>query len=260
MSYNLLEVKDLNCRFEIERNLFSQNKYLHVLKNINFKLKHGSTLGIVGESGCGKSTLCRTILSLNIKETGNIIWFNKDIDEFSKKEFKNFRKKVQIIFQDPYASLNPLKNIMETIAEPIKYHRLIDDKNKIIDKVTELLNDVGLDESFLPRYPHELSGGQRQRICIARAICLHPKVIICHECVSALDVSVQATILNLLNSLKKKYDFTYIFISHDLSVVKYMSDRIVVLFNGKVVEYEEADKMFLNPKSNYTKKLIKASI
>ena len=133
-------------------------------------------------------------------------------------------------------------------------------KNKIIDKVTELLNDVGLDESFLPRYPHELSGGQRQRICIARAICLHPKVIICDECVSALDVSVQATILNLLNSLKKKYDFTYIFISHDLSVVKYMSDRIVVLFNGKVVEYEEADKMFLNPKSNYTKKLIKASI
>ena len=149
---------------------------------------------------------------------------------------------------------------METIAEPIKYHRLIDDKNKIIDKVTELLNDVGLDESFLPRYPHELSGGQRQRICIARAICLNPKVIICDECVSALDVSVQATILNLLNSLKKKYDFTYIFISHDLSVVKYMSDRIVVLFNGKVVEYEEADKMFLNPKSNYTKKLIKASI
>ena len=217
-------------------------------------------MGLIGESGSGKTTLSNAILKIHSFEEGEIFYEGNDVSTLKGEYLLNFRRQVQLIFQDPYASLNPLKNIMETIAEPIKYHRLIDDKNKIIDKVTELLNDVGLDESFLQRYPHELSGGQRQRICIARAICLNPKVIICDECVSALDVSVQATILNLLNSIKKKYDFTYIFISHDLSVVKYMSDRIVVLFNGKVVEYEEADKMFLNPKSNYTKKLIKASI
>ena len=260
MSHYLLEVKDLNCRFEIERNLFSKNKYLHVLKNINFNLKQGSTLGIVGESGCGKSTLCRTILSLNNKETGNIKWFSKDIDQFSKKEFKNFRKKVQIIFQDPYASLNPVQKIQDTIIEPLIYHQLISEKKELVKKSIQLLNDVGLDESFLSRYPHELSGGQRQRICIARAISLKPEIIICDECVSALDVSVQATILNLLNSLKDKYDFTYIFISHDLSVVKYMSDRIVVLFDGEIVEYGEADKMFLKPTNDYTRKLIKASV
>ena len=256
----ILKITNLSKFYNTSPNFFTKNNEFKALNKIDLNLYPGETLGLIGESGSGKTTLSNAILKIHSFEEGEIFYEGNDVSTLKGEYLLNFRRQVQLIFQDPYASLNPLKNIMETIAEPIKYHRLIDDKNKIIEKVTELLNDVGLDESFLPRYPHELSGGQRQRICIARAICLHPKVIICDECVSALDVSVQATILNLLNSLKKKYDFTYIFISHDLSVVKYMSDRIVVLFNGKVVEYEEADKMFLNPKSNYTKKLIKASI
>jgi peptide/nickel transport system ATP-binding protein len=256
----ILKITNLSKFYNTSPNFFTKNNEFKALNKIDLNLYPGETLGLIGESGSGKTTLSNAILKIHSFEEGEIFYEGNDVSTLKGEYLLNFRRQVQLIFQDPYASLNPLKNIMETIAEPIKYHRLIDDKNKIIDKVTELLNDVGLDESFLPRYPHELSGGQRQRICIARAICLNPKVIICDECVSALDVSVQATILNLLNSLKKKYDFTYIFISHDLSVVKYMSDRIVVLFNGKVVEYEEADKMFLDPKSNYTKKLIKASI
>ncbi len=256
----ILKITNLSKFYNTSPNFFTKNNEFKALNKIDLNLYPGETLGLIGESGSGKTTLSNAILKIHSFEEGEIFYEGNDVSTLKGEYLLNFRRQVQLIFQDPYASLNPLKNIMETIAEPIKYHRLIDDKNKIIEKVTELLNDVGLDESFLQRYPHELSGGQRQRICIARAICLHPKVIICDECVSALDVSVQATILNLLNSLKKKYDFTYIFISHDLSVVKYMSDRIVVLFNGKVVEYEEADKMFLNPKSNYTKKLIKASI
>ena len=203
--------------------------------------------------------MSNAILKIHSFEEGKIYYEGKDISILRGKDLLNFRKQVQIIFQDPYTSLNPMKNIQQTISEPIKYHRLILEKKEILEKVIELLNDVGLDETFLSRYPHELSGGQRQRVCIARAISLKPKIIICDECVSALDVSVQATILNLLNSLKNKYNFTYMFISHDLSVVRYMSDRIVVLFKGKIVEYEEADKLFSEPKNDYTKKLIKSS-
>jgi peptide/nickel transport system ATP-binding protein len=166
---------------------------------------------------------------------------------------------VQLIFQDPYASLNPLQNIFQIISEPLKYHQLCN-KNMVYNKCKELMTDVGLNETFLERYPHELSGGQRQRVCIARAISVNPQVLICDESVSALDVSIQAKVLNLLNKLKEKYSFTYIFISHDLSVVKYMSDKILVLFNGKVVEYQDADLLFKKPKNDYTKKLIKASL
>ena len=170
-----------------------------------------------------------------------------------------FRKNVQIVFQDPYASLNPLKNIYQVISEPLIFHKICK-KDEVYDKCKELVTDVGLSENYLERYPHELSGGQRQRVCIARAISVNPQVLICDESVSALDVSIQATVLNLLNQLKQKYSFTYIFISHDLSVVKYMSDKILVLYGGKVVEYEDADLLFNEPKNDYTKKLIKASL
>ena len=256
MSRNLLEVKDLNCRFEIERNLFSQNKYLHVLKNINFKLKHGSTLGIVGESGCGKSTLCRTILSLNIKERGNIIWFNKDIDEFSKKEFKNFRKKVQIIFQDPYGSLNPRMTIGNIISEPLEIYKKDNDKKSKTLKVLDIMKKVGLSDLLFNRFPHELSGGQCQRVGIARSIINEPDVLICDEPVSSLDLSVQSQILDLLKSLKNKLNITMIFVSHDLAVVKSISDEVMVLKQGEIVEMNSAEQIFNKPNDEYTKKLI----
>jgi len=224
------------------------------------KLYAGETLGLIGESGSGKTTLSNAILKIHDFEKGKIFFKEKDISNLKRKDLLDFRKKVQIIFQDPYASLNPVQKIQDAIIEPLKYHQQISGQKEVEKKTIQLLKDVGLDESFLSRYPHELSGGQRQRICIARAISLKPEIIICDECVSALDVSVQATILNLLNSLKEKYGFTYIFISHDLSVVKYMSDRIVVLYEGEVVEFEEADKMFLKPTNDYTRKLIKASL
>ena len=206
----------------------------------------------------GKTTLSNAILKIHEFEKGEILFKGKDISKIKERELLEFRKNVQIIFQDPYASLNPLQNIFQIISEPIKFHRICL-KNEVYEKCKELISDVGLNENFLSRYPHELSGGQRQRVCIARAISVNPEVLICDESVSALDVSIQATVLNLLNLLKKKYNFTYIFISHDLSVVKYMSDKIIVLYNGKIVDYQDADLLFEKPKDNYTKKLIKAS-
>ena len=255
----ILKINNVSKFYNTSTNLFVKNKEYKALENVDLNLYAGETLGLIGESGSGKSTLSNAILKIHSFEEGKIYYEGKDISILRGKDLLNFRKQVQIIFQDPYTSLNPMKNIQQTISEPIKYHRLILEKKEILEKVIELLNDVGLDETFLSRYPHELSGGQRQRVCIARAISLKPKIIICDECVSALDVSVQATILNLLNSLKNKYNFTYMFISHDLSVVRYMSDRIVVLFKGMIVEYEEADKLFSEPKNDYTKKLIKSS-
>ena len=255
----ILKISNVSKFYNTSTNLFVKNKGYKALENVDLNLYAGETLGLIGESGSGKSTLSNAILKIHSFEEGKIYYEGKDISILRGKDLLSFKKQVQIIFQDPYTSLNPMKNIQQTISEPIKYHRLILEKKEILEKVIELLNDVGLDETFLSRYPHELSGGQRQRVCIARAISLKPKIIICDECVSALDVSVQATILNLLNSLKNKYNFTYMFISHDLSVVRYMSDRIVVLFKGKIVEYEEADKLFSEPKNDYTKKLIKSS-
>ena len=256
MSHYLLEVKDLNCRFEIERNLFTKNKYLHVLKNINFNLKKGSTLGIVGESGCGKSTLCRTILSLNNKETGNIKWFSKDIDQFSNKEFKNFRQKVQIIFQDPYGSLNPRMTIGNIISEPLEIYKKENDKKSKTLKVLDVMEKVGLSDLLFNRFPHELSGGQCQRVGIARSIINEPDVLICDEPVSSLDLSVQSQILDLLKSLKNKLNITMVFVSHDLAVVKSISDEVMVLKQGEIVEKSSAEQVFNNPKDEYTKKLI----
>ena len=252
----ILQINYLTKFYNTSNNLFVKNKGFKALDDIKISLYEGETLGLIGESGSGKTTLSNAILKINSYDDGNIIFKGEDISKLKGQKLLDFRKECQIIFQDPYASLNPIKNIKQTLTEPIKYHKIVSSTEKVI----ELLIDVGLDESFLNRYPHELSGGQRQRVCIARAISVGPKIVICDECVSALDVSVQATILNLLNSLKKKYGFTYIFISHDLSVVKYMSDKIVVLNNGKVVEYADADKIFSRPENNYTKKLINASV
>ena len=252
----ILQINNLSKFYNTSNNLFVKNKGFKALDDIEISLYKGETLGLIGESGSGKTTLSNAILKIHSYDEGNIIFKGEDISKLKSQKLLDFRKEVQIIFQDPYASLNPIKNIKQTLAEPIRYHKIVSNAEKVV----ELLIDVGLDESFLNRYPHELSGGQRQRVCIARAISVNPKIVICDECVSALDVSVQATILNLLNSLKKKYGFTYIFISHDLSVVKYMSDKIVVLNNGKVVEYADADKIFSRPENNYTKKLINASV
>ena len=255
----ILEIKNLSKFYNTSKQLFVKNKGFKALSNISIQLYRGETLGLIGESGSGKTTLSNSILKIHEFDKGEIFFHGKDISKIKKKELLEFRKSIQIVFQDPYASLNPLQNILEIISEPIKFHRICS-KEKVYEKCKELLYDVGLDDTFLNRYPHELSGGQRQRVCIARSISVNPEVLVCDESVSALDVSVQAMVLNLLNMLKEKYNFTYIFISHDLSVVKHMSDKVVVLYNGKIVEYEDADSLFEKPKDNYTKKLIKASM
>jgi peptide/nickel transport system ATP-binding protein len=216
----------------------------------------GETLGLVGESGCGKTTLGRSILRLIEPDSGQIFFDGKDVVQLSGYDLKKERKNINIIFQDPYSSLNPRLSIGEAIIEPMKVHRLYKDRKERRKRAEELLEKVGLKKDFFNRYPHEFSGGQRQRIVIARALALNPKFIICDEAVSALDVSVQARILNLLNSLKREFGFTYIFISHDLSVVRYMSDRIMVMKDGKIIETGEADQVYFHPQHEYTKKLI----
>ena len=255
----IMEIKNLSKYFNTSKNIFVKSGSFKALENINLKLFQGETLGLIGESGSGKTTLSNSILKIHEFEKGEIEFMGKDISDIKGKELIEFRKNIQIVFQDPYSSLNPLQKVKDIIGEPMIVHKVYA-KNKIYEKCIDIVKDVGLDESYMERYPHELSGGQRQRICIARAISVNPKVLICDESVSALDVSIQATVLNLLNRLKEKYNFTYIFISHDLSVVRYMSDKILVLYNGKVIEYQDADKLFNSPKERYTKKLIKASL
>lgn len=255
----LLKIENLKTWYPLRKGVFGRT-YDHIksVDDISFDIYPGETLGLVGESGCGKTTLGRSILRLVEPTSGRIIFENKDITQFNKKELREYRKQAQIIFQDPYSSLNPRISIGEAIAEPIMIHGIEKDAKKRRERVYRLLEEVGLDPSYYQRYPHEFSGGQRQRICIARALALNPKLIICDESVSALDVSVQAQVLNLLNKLKKEFNFTYIFISHDLSIVRFMSDRVVVMYNGKIQELNEADELFNNPQNDYTKKLIKA--
>jgi peptide/nickel transport system ATP-binding protein len=225
---------------------------------VRFDVYPGETLGLVGESGCGKTTLGRSILRLVEPTSGSVIFEGKDITKLNNKELREYRKKAQIIFQDPYSSLNPRICIGDSIAEPMLVHGIEKDAKKRKARVCELLEEVGLEAAHYQRYPHEFSGGQRQRICIARTLAVNPRLIICDESVSALDVSVQAQVLNLINRLKKEFHFTYIFISHDLSVVRFMSDRVVVMYNGKIQELDEADTLFNNPQNDYTKKLIAA--
>lgn len=255
----LLKVEHLKTWFPLKKGLFNR-VYDHVkaVDDVSLDVYPGETLGLVGESGCGKTTLGRSILRLVEPSEGKIIFEGKDVISLSGNDLREYRKHAQIVFQDPYSSLNPKMRVGDAIAEPMSVHGLEPDAKRRHDKVCELLTEVGLKPEHYQRYPHEFSGGQRQRICIARALAVHPKLIICDESVSALDVSVQAQVLNLLNRLKKDFGFTYIFISHDLSVVRFMSDRILVMYNGRPVELGDADEIFNNPKNDYTKKLINA--
>ena len=254
----LLEVINLEKEYISKSGWFGKPESFMAVNNISFKLYEGETLGLVGESGCGKSTLANAILQLDKATSGQILYRGIDINKLPSSEVRKLRKDIQIIFQDPYASLNPRIPVGKAIMEPMKVHHIGESDEERKTMVLDLLQKVGLEESFFSRYPHEFSGGQRQRIGIARAIALQPKLIICDESVSALDISVQAQVLNLLNDLKDNFEFTYIFISHDLSVVKYMSDQLVVMNKGKIEEIADADKIYNNPVQEYTKKLIHA--
>lgn len=253
----LLEIHHLKKYFPVKRGLFGKpREYIKAIDGVTFQVYPGETLGLVGESGCGKTTLGRTIMMLEQPTEGDIIYKGMKVNELPPQKLRALRKEIQIIFQDPYASLNPRMTIGEAIIEPMRTHNVLFNEKERKEKALELLEKVNLRPNFFNRYPHEFSGGQRQRICIARSLALNPEFIICDESVSALDVSVQAQVLNLLNQLKEEFNFTYIFISHDLSVVKFLADRILVMNQGKIVEAGYPESIFEMPKNNYTRNLI----
>jgi len=254
----MLDAGHIKTYFTLKHGLFRAATKFKAIDDVSFNVFPGETLGIVGESGCGKTTLGRTVLRLIEPTSGKIVFFGNDITAYSKNKLRHIRKDFQIIFQDPYSSLNPRLTVGKAITEGMRIHKVGECSQERKTIAIGILKKVNLSEGIYDRYPHELSGGQRQRICIARALALRPKFIICDESVSALDVSVQAQVLNLLNQLKTEYNFSLIFISHDLSVVKYMSDRMMVMKNGKVVEYGLSDEIYKNPKTDYTKNLIAA--
>ena len=253
----LLRIENVSKSFFMKTGWFSRKEFKAV-DQVSFSVYEGETLGLVGESGCGKSTLGNLILNLTAVDSGSVFYKEQDISKLSGSEMRDLRKDIQLIFQDPFASLNPKLTVGKAIMEPMKAHNLYSNSKERKEKVIQLLERVGLDASHFDRYPHEFSGGQRQRIGIARTIALQPKLIICDESVSALDISVQAQVLNLLNELKEDFEFTYIFISHDLSVVKYMADNLLVMRAGKIEESGEADKVYNNPQKKYTQQLIGA--
>jgi peptide/nickel transport system ATP-binding protein len=252
MSEILLEVKNLTKYFDTPAGK------LHAVDGLSFKLEKGHTLGVVGESGCGKSTTGRAILRLHEPTSGEVLFEGRDITKISAKEMQKLRTEMQMIFQDPFASLNPRKTVSEIIAEPLRLNKVYKNKNDQNKRVLELMELVGLSERLVNTYPHELDGGRRQRIGIARALAMNPKFIVCDEPVSALDVSIQAQILNLLKELQKDFGLTYMFITHDLSVVNYFSDEIIVMYLGKVVEHAPSKALFANPAHPYTKALLSA--
>ncbi|MFP9097593.1 ABC transporter ATP-binding protein [Flavobacterium sp. RHBU_24] len=254
----LLEVINVEKEYVSNAGLFGKAATFKAVNDVSFKIYEGETLGLVGESGCGKSTLGNAILQLDKATAGKILYRGKDLTKLSGSEIRALRKEIQIIFQDPYSSLNPRLTVGQSIIEPMKVHKLYANDKERREKVIAILNRVGLGEEHYNRYPHEFSGGQRQRIGIARTIALQPKLIVCDESVSALDISVQAQVLNLLNELKENFGFTYIFISHDLAVVKYMSDQVLVMNKGRIEEMNEADALYAHPQKEYTKKLIAA--
>ena len=248
----ILEVNNLTKFFNTPAGL------LHAVDGVSFKIEEGKTLGIVGESGCGKSTTGRTNLKLIEPTSGKIIFDGKDITNYRRRRMRPLRQEMQMIFQDPFSSLDPRQTVMQLISEPIIEHRLLKGKKEIERRTLELMSTVGLAERYINVYPHELDGGRRQRIGIARALAVEPKLIVCDEPVSALDVSIQAQILNLLRELQEKMGLTYIFITHDLSVVKYFSDDIAVMYLGQMVEKAPSDILFKNPMHPYTKALLSA--
>jgi peptide/nickel transport system ATP-binding protein len=255
----LLEVIELTTQFISKKGFIKPTiDILNAVDQVSFNVYKGETLGLVGESGCGKSTLGRSILRLIEPSAGKIIYKKRNLLDLSAAEMLSMRSKMQLIFQDPFSSLNPRITVGRAIAEPMKVHGIAKHKDEIREKVMQLLTRVGLTPAHFDRYPHEFSGGQRQRVGIARTLAVEPEFIVCDESVSALDVSVQAQVLNLLNELKHEFALTYIFISHDLSVVKYMCDNIIVMQKGKIVEMAEADNLYQHPQSEYTKKLIDA--
>ncbi|MDH7913649.1 ABC transporter ATP-binding protein [Winogradskyella sp. SYSU M77433] len=254
----LLEVINVEKTYFNKTGWLSKDEGFNAVDGVSFKVYPGETIGLVGESGCGKSTLGNTILQLDKATSGQIFYKGEDITNLKASEMRQLRKDIQIIFQDPFASLNPRLTVGNAILEPMKVHNIGTSNTDRKAKVVEILENVGLDAEAYNRYPHEFSGGQRQRVGIARTIALEPKLIVCDESVSALDISVQAQVLNLLNTLKEKFGFTYIFISHDLAVVKYMADQLIVMNKGKIEEIGDADKIYESPEKAYTKKLIHA--
>ena len=254
----ILEVRDLQKRFVLAKTLMGKpTKELVAVDNVSFKLKAGETLGIVGESGCGKTTLGRTILRLHPSSGGEIYFKGQNIADLKGQELRDLRTKMQIIFQDPYSSLPPRATVGDILSEPVLVHGIVP-KNEVKDYVLDLMEKCGLRDYYYERYPHEFSGGQRQRICIARALSVKPELVICDEPVSALDVSIQAQIINLLKELQQSMNLTYIFISHDLSVVKFISDKIGVMYLGSMVEFGEKKDIFKNPLHPYTQALFSA--
>jgi len=249
----LLQVRDLVKYFPVE----NSDDILRAVDGVSFNIRHGETLGLVGESGCGKSTVGRCLLRLHEPTSGQVIFEGRNIVGLSNGEMQSLRREMQIIFQDPYASLNPRMSILSLVSEPLKIHG-IGDKSSRRERVAELLSKVGLDPNYMNRYPHEFSGGQRQRIGVARALALNPKLIICDEPVSALDVSVQAQVVNLLQDLQAEFGLTYLFISHGLAVVEHISNRVAVMYLGKIVEIADAVDLYENPLHPYTKALLSA--
>ena len=253
----LLEVKDLKQHFQIKKGFLGGNKTVKAVDGVSFKINLGETLGIVGESGCGKSTLGRSVLRLVEPTSGRVLFNGRDMNSLSRAQLKEMRKEMQIVFQDPYASLNPRNTIQTILEAPMIIHGMKNkhERMKVIEKI---IDKIGIRKEQLDRYPHEFSGGQRQRIGIARALTLNPKLIVADEPVSALDVSVQSQVLNLMDDLQKEFNLSYMFISHDLSVVQHIADRVAVMYLGKIVEVADVDELYKNPQHPYTKALLSA--
>lgn len=255
----LMKIRNLKKEFKIKsKKIGAKAQILHALNDVTLDVYEGETLGIIGESGCGKSTLGRTIIQLHQATGGEVEYQGRNIFGLKGQDLKALKKDIQMVFQDPYSSLDPRNTCEDIIAEPLKVHGIITDPKKRQERVLELMREVGLDIQHMNRYPHEFSGGQRQRINVARALALNPKIIVCDEPVSALDVSIQAQVLNLFNRLQREHNLTYIFISHDLGVIKHVSDRIAIMYLGRVVELCEAAQIYENPMHPYTKALLSA--
>jgi len=257
MSKTILSIQGLTKNYELSSAFFRSKDVVHAVENVNLEIREGETLGIVGESGCGKSTLGRMIVRLEQPSDGVILFEGHDLAKVSARQLRGLRKRFQMIFQDPYASLNPRRQIGQIVEEPLRVHGVAKAERRVIAK--ELLKKVGLDENAYEKYPHEFSGGQRQRVVIARALALNPRLVVADEPVSALDVSIQAQVLNIFKDLQKEFQLTYVFIAHDLGVVRYVSDRIAVMYLGKIVELADADDLYEDPKHPYSQALLSAN-